>query len=464
MKLKKIFSVTAAFALTASLLAGCGSGESSETTAATQAAETTAAAAATTQAAEKETEAASSAESTEGSAEGDDLSGTIEYWSSWGDTESQATVLRKAADSFTQLHPNVKINFTFNGRDNRFLVQSALEAGTQIDVMDANINNVKSLWSDHLLDLSDYMTKTYDTTDGKPFEECIMPSMVQLTKDMFDGKVMCIPYIPQATIMFCNKGLLEEVGITEYPKTWDEFKDDCAKIKAAGYIPLTCDKERQIQWVNYYLCRLVGADRVEEIAHDSSLWDDPNILVAAKAIEELATLGYFDPNVASNVGQSAEQDFVINGKTAIYLNGTWLPNETAASTPDDFKWGAFAFPEVENGINGAEAGVYATYGIAVNKDVSPEVADAAAAFAVYLTTSEYDQMFSDEASSIPMSLDATWPESLLEARDVMNNFTERFDSGLGSNTDSKQIIGDACLKLYAGEITAEEFIEEASNF
>ena len=108
----------------------------------------------------------SAASSTAAAAADDTLSGTIEYWSSWSETENQALVLRQAADAFMQLHPNVKINFTFNGRDNRNLVVSAIEAGTQIDLMDANIDNVQKLWSENIKDLSSYVEKTYDTTDG----------------------------------------------------------------------------------------------------------------------------------------------------------------------------------------------------------------------------------------------------------------------------------------------------------
>ena len=94
------------------------------------------------------------------------LSGSIEYWSSWSETENQAIVLQEAAEAFTKLHPDVKINFTFNGRDNRNLVVSAIESGTQIDMMDANIDNVQKLWSNNILDLSSYMDKTYDSTNG----------------------------------------------------------------------------------------------------------------------------------------------------------------------------------------------------------------------------------------------------------------------------------------------------------
>ena len=157
---------------------------------------------------------------------------------------------------------------------------------------------------------------------------------------------------------------------------------------------------------------------------------------------------------------------VISENVAMYINGTWLPNEVADTTPDDFKWGAFAFPAVEGGVEGTEAGCYSTYAIAVNKDVNQNVADAAVAFAVYLTTSEYDQMFSEKASAIPMSLEAEWPEDLAAAREVINGYTQRYSSqtSLIVNSDSKQIISDACLKLMAGQISAEEFVKEASNF
>ena len=156
------------------------------------------------------------ASSTAANAAGDTLSGTIEYWSSWSETENQALVLKQAADAFTQLHPNVKINFTFNGRDNRNLVVSAIEAGTQIDLMDANIDNVQKLWSENIKDLSSYIDKTYDTTNGKAYKDVVIPSMISLAGSLFDGKTMCIPYIPQAFMIFCNKGLLEGQGCWAY--------------------------------------------------------------------------------------------------------------------------------------------------------------------------------------------------------------------------------------------------------
>jgi len=450
--MKKAMSLLLSLVMVLTLLAGCGGNPSSPDTPSTP-----------------DPTPSTDPATTPDPAPADDmqeLSGTIEYWSSWSETENQALVLQKAAEAFTQLHPNVTINFTFNGRDNRNLVASAIEAGTQIDLMDANIDNIVRLWGNNIMDLSSYMDQTYDTTNGKPYKDCVMPSMLTLAADLFDGKVMCIPYIPQAFMICCNKNILDEAGVTEYPTTWEDFLDACEKIKNAGYIPITTDANYCTSWVGYYLSRLLGDDCLKELVKDKTLWDDPKVLEAAKAIEDLASRGYYDPNLASNVYPAAQQDMVISENIAMYINGTWLPNEVADTTPENYKWGAFAFPEVPNGINGTEAGCYSTYAIAVNKDSDPAVADAAVAFAVYLTTSEYDQMFSDEANSIPMSLDAVWPDNLADFRTVMNAYTSRFASqtSITSNSDSRQIIADACLKLMSGQITAEQFVEQASNF
>lgn len=407
------------------------------------------------------------ADSAAASTTADSLSGTIEYWSSWSETENQALVLKQASEAFMELHPNVKINFTFNGRDNRNLVVSAIEAGTQIDLMDANIDNIQKLWSENIKDLSAYVDKTYDTTDGKAYKDAVIPSMISLSASLFDGKTMCIPYIPQAFMIFCNKGLMEECGVTEYPETWEELMDACEKIKAAGHIPVTTDSNYCTSWIGYYLSRRLGNDRVMELAKDSSQWaDEAGVLESAQAIADMAAKGYFDPNIEANVYPAAQQDMVISENVAMYINGTWLPNEVAATTPDDFKWGAFAFPEVPNGVEGTEAGCYSTYAIAVNKDCDDATTDTAVEFIVYLTTSEWDQAFTDQANAIPMSTEHVWPENLADAQAVLNSYTERYPSqtAIITNSDSKQIIADACLKLMGGSITAEEFVKQASAF
>ena len=400
-----------------------------------------------------------------GAGTGSELNATIEFWSSWSETENQAIALQEAAEAFTAANPGVKINFTFNGRDNRLLVGSAMEAGTKITMMDANVDNIQALWSELVYDLSDAVQEVYPTTDGKAYIDTIMPSMMELSAELFDGKYTYFPYSPQAFMIFCNKSIFEECGITEYPETWDELMDACEIIKNAGYIPVTTDSNYATSWVGYYLSRLMGTDAVDVLKDDPNAWDDPRVLEAARAIEEMASKGYFDPNIEANVYPSAQQNMVISENVAMYINGTWLPNEVTDTTPEDFKWGSFAFPTVENGVDDQTAGCYSSYGISVSNTASPEEIEAAVAFGVYVTT-EFDQQFSEMANMIPVSVDGVWPENLSDAKNVMAVYTERYPSqtAITLNTNSKQIIADACLKLMGGSITAEQFVEQASNF
>jgi putative bacterial extracellular solute-binding protein len=412
-------------------------------------------------------ETTKSAESGADKAESGDtkLNADIEYWSSWSETEAQADALREAADEFMKANPGVKINFTFNGRDNRNLVGSAVSAGTKVTMMDANADNIKSMWSEMTMDLTPYFEESYESTGGEKYVDRIMPSMSGLSAKLFDGKYSYFPYAPQAFMIFCNKNIFDDCGITKYPETWAEFMDACEKIKAKGYTPVTTDSNYATSWVGYYMSRLMGNDEVTKLSNDPSAWSNPKVLEAAKAIEDMAKKGYFDPVIETNTYPNAQQSMVINEKIAMYINGTWLPNEVKESTPDDFKWGSFAFPTVEGGVDDQTSGCYSSYGIAINKDATEEEAKAAAAFGVYVTTA-FDQKFSDMANAIPVSVDGVWPDSLKDAQQVMSKYTNRYPSqtALILNSNSKQIIADACLKLMGGSITAEEFVEMASKF
>ena len=412
-------------------------------------------------------ETTKSAESGADKAESGDtkLNADIEYWSSWSETEAQADALREAADEFMKANPGVKINFTFNGRDNRNLVGSAVSAGTKVTMMDANADNIKSMWSEMTMDLTPYFEESYESTGGEKYVDRIMPSMSGLSAKLFDGKYSYFPYAPQAFMIFCNKNIFDDCGITKYPETWTEFMDACEKIKAKGYTPVTTDSNYATSWVGYYMSRLMGNDEVAKLSNDPSAWSNPKVLEAAKAIEDMAKKGYFDPVIETNTYPNAQQSMVINEKIAMYINGTWLPNEVKESTPDDFKWGSFAFPTVEGGVDDQTSGCYSSYGIAINKDATEEEAKAAAAFGVYVTTA-FDQKFSDMANAIPVGVDGVWPDSLKDAQQVISKYTNRYPSqtAIILNSNSKQIIADACLKLMGGSITAEEFVEMASKF
>ena len=163
------------------------------------------------------------------------LSGNLVYYSSWNPTESQATVLTAAAEEFMQLNPGVKIEFVFSGRDLTKTLRTLVENGTQVDMFDMNADNIMSTFPDLCAPVNEYLDDVYPTTEGKPYNECVMSAFLDLAASVGGGNVHYVPYIPQSQMFFYNREIFEEVGVTA-PKTWNDFLAVCEAIKQAGYI------------------------------------------------------------------------------------------------------------------------------------------------------------------------------------------------------------------------------------
>lgn len=407
---------------------------------------------------------ASSATGSESTGDFPELNAEVEYWCSWNASEPQAEVLARAAEAFMDKYPGVKLNITFNGRDNRKLLVPAIESGTKVDMMCANVDNMMSLWSDHLKPIDEFYTMAYPTTNGNTYEESIMSSMVALADLKGNGTRYYIPYCPQALMFFYNKDIFDDAGVTEVPTTWEAFMEACEKIKNAGYYPMMTDDYYAPNMLGYILDRMKGDSWVEDLVKDSSkkMWNDPAVLTAVQMVAECAEKGYFAPSVLTNIKPAGQQEMVIEEKAAMYLNGTWLPVETQNSTREDFRWGQFAFPTVSGGANGLESGAYSSWGMAINKAADDATTQAAVAFAVFVTTGEWDQEMANHATAIPMMTSATWPEALSDAKAILSGYTTRFaaQTAIRLNADLLPILQTTCTELCAGVLTPEQFIAE----
>ena len=218
--------------------------------------------------------------------------------------------------------------------------------------------------------------------------------------------------------------------------------------------------------IGYHLGRYVGEEGVKKIVTEG-LWDDPAVLQMAKDIEELASKGYFSENVGKNVWPNGQNVELAGGQVAMYLNGSWLPNEVKATAGPDFKWGCFAYPELgecETNIEGAkatgtESNNFGAQVFAINKDSqkSKEAFDLIA----YITKGEYDQKLADASIGIPADTTNTeWPELVKCAKPVIETSTNRFSWAVGveSNADMTPSIKENFIKLMAGTLDAEGFV------
>ena len=380
------------------------------------------------------------------------------YWSMWNPTEPQALAIQDAVNAWSE-ETGVTVNIAWKGREIRKLLQPALEAGQVIDIFDEDIERVNVTWGDFILNVEEYVTQTFPTTDGRPYNESVNKALLALSRDLNpNGALSAIPYQPFLFAFMYNKDSFDAAGIDSVPTTWDEFLEVCEKLKAAGITPMTVDDAYMDTLPGYHLARLVGHDRVREIV-TNELWDDPAVLRMASDWEEMFNRGFISPYAASNVWPSGQQE-IADGSVAMYLNGTWLPNEIRDATGPDFRWGTFSYPALEGGVNGIETANFGSQVFAINKD--SEHPDQAFELIVHLTTGEWDSEIASRSMGVPVGLGSVWPPQLAEAKTVFDNLEAWFPwaGGIQSNPDLVPFIVSNFTKLISGEFTAEEFISE----
>ena len=376
---------------------------------------------------------------------------TLVYWSMWESTEPQGQAIQEAVDAYTA-ETGVKVDLQFKGRTgNREALQPALDGGTQIDIFDEDIDRVNSMYAKYLLDLEDLVKES-------GYEETAIPGLMAACRDAGGGTLKTIPYQPNVFAFFYNKDLFEQAGVEKEPTTWAEFLDVCQKLKDAGITPMTMDDAYATSVIGYHLARLVGEDKVVEIVTEGK-WDDPAVLQMAQDIEELAKNGYYSEMVGSNVWPAGQNTELALGTAAMYLNGSWLPNEVKDMAGEDFKWGCFAYPELENGANGIETNNFGAQVFGINKDT--KMPKEAFDLIKFITTGEYDAKLAEMSVGIPADTTNTeWPAMVECAKPVIEQSTGRFTwaAGVETNVDMTPVIKENFIKLMAGSLTADEFV------
>jgi raffinose/stachyose/melibiose transport system substrate-binding protein len=378
------------------------------------------------------------------------------YWSMWNEAEPQGRVIAQAAQAFTR-ETGVPVEINFNGRDIRMTLQPALDAGETIDIFDEDIERVANTWGNYLLPLDTYITQFYSTTGGRFYYQVVNSTLLDLARELGGGSVKNIPYQPMAYVVMYNKDLFARAGIVSPPQTWDEMLDACAKLKAIGTAGFTVDDAYMACLFGYTMNRLVGLDATLAMVRNND-FSGPQVLRFGQIWENMARNGYITASSAANVWPQGQINDFAAGKAAMYLNGTWLPNEIRGNAPD-MNWGSFAFPAIDPAGDGIYANNFGAQSFGINKNTKyPELAFR---FIVWLTTGEWDVTLAEETIGIPVANDSKWPDALSEAKAVVDNTTKRLPWAVGME-DTAEInakIKENFARLIKGDYNARQFAE-----
>jgi len=232
-----------------------------------------------------------------------------------------------------------------------------------------------------------------------------MGALDKFPKDILDicsynGEVYSIPVnVHRANVVFYNKKIAQEIGMTREPTTWSEFVEYLKKATEKGYVGLSLGDKNK--WTSLHLFESImlselGPEKYNKLWKREASFNDPAIRKALEIMKEL--LNYVNSDHAAMTWQDATR-LVFENKAFANMMGDWAEGylKTLGWTPGkEFGW--FALPGTQN----AFMVVSDTFGL-------PKGAphrENAIRWLKFIATVEAQDTFNPIKGSIPARLDA----------------------------------------------------------
>jgi len=264
-------------------------------------------------------------------------------------------LLWQVVDRFAKIHPDIRLEPASGGGGGYQELMIRVMEGNPPDVMSFATAETGLTYAyveqGHVLDLTEYLQMpAYDTPD-KTWLETIDP--LYHNPLIYKDRFYAIPTSVLSLQLYCNAELYQRAGANLNPQTWDQFLENCERLKAIGVAPITQDGIHWYTswWFDHLAQRLLGAEKVRQAFRDPQRrtpWTDDGFLQAAHMVDELLDRGYVIEGFAGLNHIESELLFW-QGKAATVFVGNWLTWGRTEIIANSFPLYAFRFPDVEGG-------------------------------------------------------------------------------------------------------------------
>lgn len=295
-------------------------------------------------------------------------------------------------------------------------------------------------------------------------------SDVALTTNSRDGKIYASSSEGSLVGYFYNKELFEKAGIAEPAKTWDEFWQQCDKLKAAGITPLALDTADSAWVTSLWAGAMIATsgDEGYEFMKQMNPIDYNNqptidaFTNVQKMLQEYTTL-----DAIGGKYEHAANNF-LSGQAAMIANGPWMIGDFSdeTKTTADFadKVGVAIFPG--NFVYDAPI-----QGYFVTKQDDPALEEAAVEMVRFFTSAHAQQVALEVQGMVPASSTVEITETAKQNYPLLVEFLDLAE-GATVRTDNLQatmypnlldVVSQDLPLLASGEMTATEFCQTLST-
>ena len=216
----------------------------------------------------------------------------------------------------------------------------------------------------------------------------------------YQGEVYSIPVnVHRGNVVFYNKKIFRELGITKEPTTWSEFFAAMKKAQEAGYIPLALGDKNKWTLTHLFeniMLSMFGPEGYKGLFTGKTSFDSPELEMSLVLLERM--IPYFNRDHSALTWQDAGR-LVFEEKALFNVMGDWEEGyfKTLGWKPGvDFGW--FALPGTDN----AFMFISDTFGL-------PKGAphrENALKWLKFISTKEAQDIFNPIKGSIPARIDA----------------------------------------------------------
>lgn len=363
------------------------------------------------------------------------------YWSMETEGTPGAEAINENVAAWEE-KTGAKVEVVHYGTEVKDLIGAALAGGEKVDVFEGSSVIQLAANCAHMLDL----TTMIEASDIKEKSYDIFWKEIASASD--DGKLYGVAFTPSFNSFWYNKAIFEECGITETPKTIEEFEVACDEILAKGYQPIALDSAYVATNMGPHMERFAGEAALSEASLNGGWSENEDIVAGLQSIIDWVNKGYFAAGAPDEYPNS-QNKMGLTEDVAMCYCGIWLPGEVEDLTGADLEWGCFNFPSNPDGKG--------TYGTSLSNsyrgiNANCENPEAAWELIYFITTGDCEQNYADKAVVIPADPNCTPQPDFAEAIDLLKS-TEKinYSGGMHTNADMKVAINEIMTGVYAGK-------------
>lgn len=310
-----------------------------------------------------------------------------------GTTEEQYQAWEtEMIEAFEEENPNIKIEVQKVSADSfNQTVMTRFASGDAPDILTFTENDITDMVpSGYIMDLS-------DSANIENYDEGMLDSL------SLDGKVYALPIANDFMCVTYSKDVFEAAGITEVPKTWDEFMDVCATLQENGVTPLVAGFADQ--WAvngvgqTVYCAAVLGSDGPALV----DMVDRTNTFAGTEqwqdAFQKISEMYPYMNEDLFGTDMNTCYDMVANGEAAMIPNISSAVTNVMAMNPDG-NYGIFALPVSDNADENLMPMCPPASGFAISEDC--EHKEEALKFIEYLTSPESATKYAEYGAGIPI--------------------------------------------------------------